>query len=294
TNSPVALCWISDNENVAKFLCELGPVVRITETCINFLAALPLTSDRLIAVAYPLRYKGNRSSHRTLIVCLITLTWLLPAAHGAVAIIYLSVWSPTNYIYKPATCTCTLSSGPQPFTFLLILLIFPTMLFLLLPTLFNLGAYSFIIVKIVRFKVSSNERRRTRQVQTITLAIRAFLIVLLNLLSWLPFLMMVQVYKDRFGIVEKKVAVFFLYINCIADPFLYVFSKKLIFNFITWCHTFTPFYVNSHSFPIVSKKSESSREPVSLVPKLAINAITVISASGLFFEEDVLSFSESA
>ena len=243
------------------------------------------------------RYRSS-SSHRTLIVYLIALTWLLPIAHGAVAITYLSVWSPTNYIYKPSTCTCTLSSGPQPFTFLLILLIFPTMLFLLLPTLFNITAYILIIGKIVRFKVSTNERRRRRQVQTMTLAIRAFMIALINLLSWLPFLMVVQVYKDRFDIVEKKVAVFFLYINCIADPFLYVFSKKVISKTITWCYTISrdiPHYVNVHSFPIMSKKSESSRESdSSVIPKLAKNTINVISASGLFLEEDILLFSQKA
>ena len=124
------------------------------------------------------------------------------------------------------------------------------------------------------------------------------MIALINLLSWLPFLMVVQVYKDRFDIVEKKVAVFFLYINCIADPFLYVFSKKVISKTITWCYTISrdiPYYVNVHSFPIMSKKSESSRESdSSVIPKLAKNTINVISASGLFLEEDILLFSQKA
>ena len=229
---------------------------------------------------YNCRYRSQRGPHRILIQRLITMTWLLPILHGIVEWAYLSIRLPVSYHYNHARSECSLPVDDPSLTFRLIILILPTILFMLIPTLFNIAAYSRIIAEVKKFQNHLSKR----QVLTSVLAIRALLIALVNLLSWVPFILICQVFKNSVGNVEKKIAVLFLYINCIADPFLYVFMKKIISRMISW---YSKFSTRIH-IRIPNSKSSVTCNPISTVPELAINAANVISASGLFFEEDIV------
>ena len=230
------------------------------------------------------RYRGNRRSHSILICRLIVVFWLLPIFHGAVAWTVLSIKYSESYHYNPDTCKCSLPPYTQDKTFIFLFLYLPVLLFMVLPTLFNIGAYILIIGKITKFRFSFGTERSQRQIQTTALAIRALIITSVNLLSWLPFLLICFAFKDRAGTDARKISVLFLYINCIADPFLYICSKKMIASTIQW---YCKFSTGIQNIMTISKSGGSQRtRSRCCIPKLVITAANVISASGLFFEED--------
>lgn len=52
----VKLCWLSKDPDLGKRVCRIGVIARRAIPHAQFLAVIPLTVDRLVAVLNPIRY----------------------------------------------------------------------------------------------------------------------------------------------------------------------------------------------------------------------------------------------
>ena len=138
--------------------------------------------------------------------------------------VYLAVNYTSSSEYLPTVCKCIMTADFDSIIFLSISLIIPMLLFMVAPLIFIITAYTYIMV----YMCGSNLRTRRSQFVTHTIAIRAFLIAITNIFSWFPFMVLTYALKEEVTQVEKRMAIVFLYVNCITDPLIYSFSNYFI------------------------------------------------------------------
>ena len=106
--------------------------------------------------------------------------------------------------------------------------------FMILPLVCNIVAYSCIIAKLRRDKMNIN----SRSINSVTILVKSILICTVFTISWMPSIILDDVLfkTDNFAI--SMIYKVFFYINCLTDPILYSLSTKPITACLTKMRVF--------------------------------------------------------
>ena len=229
---------------------------------------------------------------------LMLLSWVLPCLESIVVDTYLTQTYPTISTYNPRTCECKMTYDSASETYLFLCLIIPAIFFLIGPSCFNIGSYFVMLLRIVRTRSRTvSGGRRSGAAQTSAITIRALVITSVNIISYVPYLVCATVLRAQSSDVARLITVSFLYINCIMDPILYASTKSSILNFMAkkvkarrdqQLHSH---FTSKSSDPLSHGRGRESVQISALnmlevVPKLVVYPATVMSSSGMFFQND--------
>ena len=196
------LCWNS-REGVCLILRFILDKVMMN---INLLCVIPVITDRVMAVLYPTLYCSR--CHSNLSRGLIIMCWLLPLGWITIEIIVIRGRIITlEYVQEDK---------------LTVFLVAEAIFFCVIPTLFNITSFIFIIRYLWKSRKSS-----TRVLSFYITVAKGLLISLLYTLSWLPMVVMFQVHA-----VNHPQAFHYLYLNTIFNPFLYLIPNRYIESFL--------------------------------------------------------------
>ena len=177
---------------------------------VNLLSILPLVVDRVIAVRFPLKYKND--SHKRINIILIVHCWLLSG-----------IWLLTQYFFvmKPPL---RYSQTDQKSLYITLMTEF--MIFMMLPSLFNILSFIIVIAYIVNQPVMHH-------MNVIITVMKALLCVIVFSVSWIPmFVTYITEGYPRFMILHN--------LNTITDPFIFLIPNEYFKKIITRVRMIVP------------------------------------------------------
>ena len=216
--------------------------------------------------------------HNTTLKVLMALTWLLPLTNMIVIQIYIAANYSIASKFIPTSCSCIMSSDMTSTSFLVISLFIPILAFMLFPLIFNITAYTCILVQMFK----SSVRARRRHHFTYSIAMRALTITLINILSWVPFVVLSHAMEDTTDLIEKRLSLMFLYINCITDPILYTSSCYII----QMCKKGPRHRL--HTRAVAGNRSTPLSFEENCFSTVVVNSANIMSSSGMHFDAELL------
>ncbi|EDV19959.1 uncharacterized protein TRIADDRAFT_32658, partial [Trichoplax adhaerens] len=203
-------------------LCVISCILVTTSSLVSVFLMLIISADRFIVIVYLLKAKKLSISATRVITCI---TWLVCFLFALIPAL-LSINQPGELRLYTYNSICMPSNYENPSYRIWMITYIASTIFAWIIT------FSLYIAMFISFRKTRKAARKSANKENKVLALRLSIILLTNLISWVPYYAV-----NNFGFVTSKgvnvitlqfIGIFALPINSALNPFLYTITSKAV------------------------------------------------------------------